>query len=93
MCLVLVSAEVTLTIFYKEKIGVVLLCRDQGVVEDAAQGHGNTLEEGSGILVYPEPLSLFVLGPTWSDLINVEDSDWESDANDEANTFEEHENA
>ena len=53
----------------------------------------NTLEEGSGILVYPEPLSLFVLGPTWSDLINVEDSDWESDANDEANTFEEHEKA
>ena len=35
MCLVLVSADVTLTIFYKEKIGVVLLCRDQGVVEDA----------------------------------------------------------
>ena len=33
--MVLTSAELTLSIFFKEKIRVVLLCRDQGVVEDA----------------------------------------------------------
>ena len=61
MCLVLVSAELTLTIFYKENIGVVLLCRDQGVVEDAAQGLGakykgdgiGTFDKGATISFYP----------------------------------------
>ena len=34
-----------------------------GILESKFKNR-NTLEEGSGILVYPEPLSLFVLGPT-----------------------------